>query len=58
MTPHSDPNAEPAWTCASADTMVASASASGCSATGIGIGTTTIAATITRGTAQSAGIRG
>ena len=47
-----DPNAEPAWTCASADTTVASASAtaSGCSAAGTGIGTTTIAATVTRGT--------
>ena len=47
-----DSNAEPAWTCASADTTVASAAqtASGCSATGTGTGTTTIAATVTRGT--------
>ena len=46
-----DPNAEPAWTCASTDTTVASAAqtASGCSATGTGTGTTTIAATVTRG---------
>ena len=46
-----DPSAEPAWTCASADTTVASATAtaSGCSATGTGTGTTTIAATVTRG---------
>ncbi|MDE2754090.1 MAG: hypothetical protein OXI83_16085, partial [Gemmatimonadota bacterium] len=46
-----DPSAEPAWTCASADTTVASAAetASGCSATGTGSGTTTIAATVTRG---------
>ena len=46
-----DPNAEPAWTCASADAAVASAArtASGCSATGTGTGTTTIAATVTRG---------
>ena len=46
-----DPNAEPAWTCASADTTVAPAAqiASGCSATGTGTGTTTIAATVTRG---------
>ena len=46
-----DPTAEPAWTCASADTTVASAArtASGCSATGTGTGTTTIAATVTRG---------
>ena len=50
-----DPNAEPAWTCASADTTVASASAtaSGCSATGTGTDTTTIAATVTRGTATT-----
>ena len=47
-----DPNAEPAWTCASADTTIASASAtaSGCSATGNGAGSATIAATVTRGT--------
>ena len=46
-----DPSAEPAWTCASADTTVASSAetASGCSATGTGTGTTTIAATVTRG---------
>ena len=46
-----DPNADPTWTCASADTTVASAArtASGCSATGTGSGTTTIAATVTRG---------
>ena len=46
-----DPSAEPAWTCASTDTTVASAAqtASGCSATGTGAGTTTIAATVTRG---------
>ena len=50
-----DPNAEPAWTCASADTTVASAArtASGCSATGTGSGTTTIAATVMRGTASA-----
>ena len=50
-----DPNAEPAWTCASADTTVAStaATAAGCSAMGTGIGTTTIAATVTRGTATA-----
>ena len=50
-----DPNAEPTWTCASADAMVASATrtAAGCSATGTGIGTTTIAATVTRGTATT-----
>ena len=50
-----DPSAEPAWTCASADAMVASATrtASGCSATGTGIGTTTIAATVTQGTATT-----
>ena len=50
-----DANAEPAWTCASADTTVASAArtASGCSATGAGTGTTTIAATVTRGTASA-----
>ena len=49
-----DPNAEPAWTCVSADSTVASASAttSGCSATGTGTGTTAIAATVTRGTAH------
>ena len=47
-----DPNAEPAWSCASADTTVASAAqtASGCSATGTGTGTTTIAATVTQAT--------
>ncbi|MDE0357248.1 MAG: hypothetical protein OXN92_05845 [Gammaproteobacteria bacterium] len=47
-----DPGAEPAWTCASADTTVASATRtdSGCSATGTGTGTTTIAASVTRGT--------
>ena len=46
-----DPNAEPAWTCVPADTLVASAAATsfGCSATGTGSGTTTIAATLTRG---------
>ena len=46
-----DASAEPAWTCASADTTIASAArtASGCSATGTGTGTTTIAATVTRG---------
>ena len=50
-----DPNAEPAWTCAAADTLVASATATaaGCSATGTGTGTTTIAATVTRGTAMA-----
>ena len=50
-----DASAEPAWTCASADTTVASAAqtASGCSATGTGTGTTTIAATVTRGTASA-----
>ena len=50
-----DPNAEPAWTCASADSTVASATAttSGCSATGTGTGTTAIAATATRGTATA-----
>ena len=50
-----DPNAEPTWTCASADAMVASATrtTAGCSATGTGIGTTTIAATVTRGTATT-----
>ena len=48
-----DPNTEPTWTCAPADTLVASAAATsfGCSATGTGSGTTTIAATVTRGTA-------
>ena len=48
-----DPNTEPAWTCASADTLVASAAATsfGCSATGTGAGATTIAATVTQGTA-------
>lgn len=48
-----DPNTEPAWTCASADTLIASATATsfGCSATGTGTGATTIAATVTRGTA-------
>ena len=47
-----DSNAQPTWTCASADAMVASATrtTAGCSATGTGIGTTTIAATVTRGT--------
>ena len=46
-----DPNAQPTWTCASADAMIASANrtTAGCSATGTGIGTTTIAATVTRG---------
>ena len=46
-----DPSAEPAWTCASVDTTVASAAetATGCSARGTGAGTTTIAATVTRG---------
>ncbi len=46
-----DPNAQPTWTCASADAMIASATrtTAGCSATGTGIGTTTIAATVTRG---------
>ncbi|MCZ0934987.1 MAG: hypothetical protein OXJ54_07380, partial [Gemmatimonadetes bacterium] len=46
-----DPNAEPSWTCGSADTTVASAArtASGCSATGRGTGTTAIEATVTRG---------
>ena len=46
-----DPSAEPSWTCASADTTVASAArtASGCSATGRGPGTTAIEATVTRG---------
>ena len=50
-----DPNAEPTWTCASTDAMVASATrtAAGCSATGTAIGTTTIAATVTRGTATT-----
>ena len=50
-----DPDADPVWTCASADTTVAQAaqSASGCSATGVGVGTTTIAATVTRGTATA-----
>ena len=45
-----DPNAEPAWTCSSADTMLASAAAiaAGCSAVGTGIATT-IAAAVTRG---------
>lgn len=57
-----DSNAKPAWTCASADTLVASATATsfGCSATGTGSGTTTISATVTRGTATfsaSAGLR-
>ena len=47
-----DASADPAWTCASADTTVASAAQtdSGCSATGTGTGTTTVAATVTRGT--------
>ena len=51
-----DPNAEPAWTCASADTAVASAArtASGCSAAGRGAGATTIAATVTRGALTAA----
>ncbi len=46
-----DPNVEPAWTCAPADTLVASAAATsfGCSATGTASGTTTIAATVNRG---------
>ena len=46
-----DPSGEPAWTCASADTTVASTARtdSGCSATGTGTGTTTIAASVTRG---------
>ena len=46
-----DPNAEPSWTCASADTAIASAAqtVSGCSATGRGAGTTAIEATVTRG---------
>ena len=46
-----DPNAEPSWTCASADTTVASAArtAAGCFATGRGPGTTAIGATVTRG---------
>ena len=50
-----DPDTEPSWTCASADTTVASAaqSSSGCSATGTGVGTTTITATVTRGTATA-----
>ena len=50
-----DPNAEPTWTCASGDAMVASATATaaGCSATGTGIGTTTIAVTVTRGAATA-----
>ena len=50
-----DPDTEPSWTCASADTTVASAAqtASGCSATGTGVGTTTITATVTRGTATA-----
>lgn len=45
------PGTEPAWTCASADTTVASAArtASGCSATGRGSGTARIAAIVTRG---------
>ena len=50
-----DPDTEPSWTCASADTTVASAArtASGCSATGTGVGTTTITATVTQGTATA-----
>ena len=50
-----DSDTEPSWTCASADTTVASAAqtASGCSATGTGVGTTTITATVTRGTATA-----
>ena len=50
-----DPNAEPSWTCGSADTTVASAArtASGCSATGRGTGTTVIEATLTRGAATA-----
>ena len=50
-----DPNVDPVWTCASADTAVASAAqtASGCSATGIGVGNTTITATVTQGTATA-----
>ena len=49
-----DPNTEPAWTCASADTLIASANATsfGCSAEGIGSGATTIAATVTQGAAS------
>ncbi|MCY3737485.1 MAG: hypothetical protein OXG13_13840, partial [Gemmatimonadaceae bacterium] len=48
-----DPDTEPSWTCASADTTVASAAptSSGCSATGTGTGATSISATVTRGTA-------
>ena len=50
-----DASADPDWTCASADTSVASAAqtASGCSATGVGTGTTTVTATVTRGTASA-----
>ena len=46
-------SAEPIWTCASADTLVASAIATsfGCSATGTGTGATTISAAVTQGTA-------
>ncbi len=48
-----DPNAQPAWTCASSDTTVATTdgTSAGCAATGVGPGTTTITATVTRGTA-------
>ena len=48
-----DTSTQPAWTCVSADTLVASAAVTsfGCSATGTGTGATTIAATVTRGTA-------
>lgn len=48
-----DPNNEPTWTCASADTLVASAAVTsfGCSATGTGTGATSVSATVTRGTA-------
>ena len=47
-----DPEVDPAWMCASSDTLVASASvtATGCSAMALDTGTTTIAATVTRGT--------
>ena len=49
------PDTEASWTCASADTTVASAArtASGCSARGTGVGTTMITATVTRGTARA-----
>ena len=57
-----DPNVDPVWTCASADTTVALAGHTtyGCSATGVGVGTTDITATVTRGTATvtaSVGLR-